>query len=377
MTASQNAAVTATQAALAIVGSIIASALITILIYFLIIRHKTKAKRRSHGEPAASPGYSADAKFPVSDQVGTTVAGSQSAYNTAKIDPGSDSRGSLSLFPKSTPGDNPRDADVRTTSVAWNPSKPPKAPTLGSWLKVQDGVSPFGPIKLPTDSKSPSPLGGQLKSPLRSVNQPRSPNTRSSLSIGEPTLPLLTQNKAVVASVPRSPPRYVPTRKPVSLEKIGSPPKEAYADEKYRESKASVWTDEIPDTGTSPPIQSVPKRKQPVSVTRGYEMKIPSPQNPVRTTAEWLESIQNRASPTASQRSSKTSRPSFGLPRNPRMGGGGGLPSRPGINKETKSVQGELGYVQGLNRFLPGTRASSLSRSGSDQSNDAGVGKAI
>ena len=310
----------------------------------------------------------------MSDQVGTTVSGSQPAYNAAKIDPGSDSRGSFSLFPKSTPGDNPRDADIRTTSVAWNPSKPPKAPTLGSWLKVQDGVSPFGPINLPTDSKSPSPLGGQLKSPLRS-NQPRTPTTRSYLPTGEPTLPILNQNKAVVASVPRSPPRYLPTRKPVGPEEQRRPPNEASADEKYRESKISVWTDEIPDTGTSPPLQSAPKGKEPVSVTRAYEMKIPSPQNPVRTTAEWLESIQNTASPVASQRSSKISRPSFGLPRNPRMEGG--LPSRPGINREAKSVQGDLGYVQGLNRFLPDTRASSLSRSGSDQSNDRVVGKAI
>ena len=316
----------------------------------------------------------------MSDQVGTTIAGSQSAYNGAKNDPGSGSRGSFSLFPKSTPGDNPRDPDVRTTSVAWNPSKPPKAPTLGSWLKVQDGVSPFGPIKLPTDSKTPSPLGGQLKSPLRSMNQPRSPNPRSSLPTREPTLPILTENKATVAAVPKSPPRYLPARKLIRSEEPDSPPKEAYADEKYRESKASVWTDEIPDTGPSPPLQSAPKG--PVSVTRGYEMRIPSPQNPVRTTAEWLESIQTTASPPPSNRSSRNSRSSFGLPRNPRMGGGGSLPSRPGINREVKSVQGELGYVQGLNRFLPNGRASTLSRmgsgSGSDRSNDTpGVGKAI
>lgn len=383
VTASQNAAVTATQAALAIVGSIIASALITILIYFLIIQHKKKAKRQSKEDRMPSPEYTAESKFPVSDQVGTTIAGSQSAYNGTRNEPGSGSRASFSLFPKPTPGDNPRDADVKTTSVPWNPSKPPKAPTLGSWLKVQDGVSPFGPIKLPTDSKSPSPLGGQLKSPLRSSNQPRSPDIRSTLPIRrEPTLPNLAE-QATMAAVPKNPPRYVSVRKAVPPENPFVSPKNTYGDEKYRESRTSVWTDEVPDSGPSPPLQSPPK--QPVSVSKGYEMTIPSPKNPVRSTAEWLASIQNAPeAPPSLARNSRASRPSFGLPRNPRMagGGGGGLPSRPGPNKQVKSVQGELGYIQGLNRFLPDGRASTLSRmgsgSGSDKSAETpGVGKAI
>jgi len=60
------------------------------------------------------------------------------------------------------------------------------------------------------------------------------------------------------------------------------------------------------------------------------------------------------------------------------MGSGGGLPTRPGPDRQG-SIEGELGYVQGLNRFLPNGRASALSRMGSDKSTAStpGVGKAI
>jgi hypothetical protein len=42
-------------------------------------------------------------------------------------------------------------------------------------------------------------------------------------------------------------------------------------------------------------------------------------------------------------------------------------------------MEGELGYVQGLNRFLPSGRTSTLSRMGSEKSNAStpGVGKAM
>ncbi|KAH8672009.1 hypothetical protein BGZ60DRAFT_430441 [Tricladium varicosporioides] len=392
VSASQNAAVTATQAALAIVGSIIASALITILIYFLIAKHKKTVKRRSRNQKTRSPGFSSDEKFPISDQVGTTVAGS--AYQGTKKGPGSNSPVSLSQFPQ-TPGNitsTSQGSVVKTTSVPWNPSKPPRAPTLGSWLKVQDGVSPFGPINLPTDSKPNSPLGGQLKSPLRSPAPNPAPTTIKSPqnSMYQSTLPLRASNpppKTLTATVTTIKP--VINRQASNAQKPSQQPSQPAPQTLptqteipgYRESKASIWTDEVPDPSPSPPLQSPPphlknpgQQQQRSTITKNY-MSIPSPKNPVRTTAEWLESIKNAAEPPPSFRTStrnsaqtqtRNSRPTFGLPRNPRMGSG--LPSGPRVNRQVNSVEGEIGFVQGLNRFLPGSRASQLSRMGSDAS---------
>jgi hypothetical protein len=67
-----------------------------------------------------------------------------------------------------------------------------------------------------------------------------------------------------------------------------------------------------------------------------------------------------------------------------------GLPSRPGPSRQIRSMEADVGYVQGLNRFLPeGQRGSMLSRMGSNGSanastpggrsvmNTPGVGKAL
>jgi hypothetical protein len=207
VTASQTAAVTATQAALAIVGSIIASTLITILIYFLIIRHKKLAKKRSNVQRSprdGAGGYSSDPKFPVSDEVGTTIAASQSSNydGTARGAP-SGNRASFSLFPKSSSIEKSSSSAVKTTSVPWNPSKPPRAPTLGSWLKVQE-VSPFGPINLPINDKAKSPLGGQLKSPLRSMNMPKPSVFNTDLLLRSPKIPVMTGANPTIISVKRS-----------------------------------------------------------------------------------------------------------------------------------------------------------------------------
>ncbi|KAF4632074.1 hypothetical protein G7Y89_g6056 [Cudoniella acicularis] len=390
VTASQTAAVTATQAALAIVGSIIASALITILIYFCIAKHKKKVRRRSREQ--RSPGFSTDTKFPISDQVGTTVAGSQSAYQGARNEPGSGSPVSLSQFPN-TPGNitsTSRGSFVKSTSVPWNPNKPPKAPTLGSWLKVQDGVSPFGPIQLPTDLKTNSPLGGQLKSPLRSPIplQPRSPPVfKSSIPARTSNSSLVSQSKPPTAkaisikNLASSPPMRKPVLNEPKPEPVSQPqpppPPTQIPQYQYRESKASVWTDDVPDPSPSPPLQTPPKQPNvtSITITPGYNMLIPSPRNPVRTTAEWLESIKNAADPPPSFRISQrdsTSEPkqilksNFGLPRTPKMGNTLGLPKGPGQHRQVQSLEGELGFVQGLNRFLPGNRSSSISSNRND-----------
>ena len=372
VTASQTQAVTATQAAIAIVGSIIASTLITILIYFLIIRHKKKAKRRSRGKRSRSPGYSSDPKFPVSDQIGTKIAASQSNHTLAAPQTANSSQ-VASLFPKPSTGNDslkPPASDIKTSTVPWNPANPPKAPSLGSWLKLQDGVSPFGPINLPTDVDAKSPLGGQLKSPHRTIHKVPSPRKfTSKLPLRSPTIPVLIESKPAVVDIP--PKRNPTVRKPLSPP--SKPESLLHQDPTSRESKASVWTDEVPDDGPSPTLQSPPRApKEPASVTRGYTMQLPSPKNP-RSTAEWLA---ERAMNRDSANTVESQRPSFGfgLPRNPR--GSKGVPSRLGPQRQVESMQGEVGYVQGLNRFLDPNRESTLSRMGSDMITP-GVGKAM
>lgn len=447
--ASQNAAVTATQAALAIVGSIIASALITILIFFLVARHK-KAVKRKRGDASMGNVYFSESKFPISEQVATTAVPSQGAYTSNRdLDPMSGSQVTFSLFPKTgdekpTTAESRKNEDLRrsivkSTTVPWNPNKPPKAPTLGSWLKLQDGVSPFGPIKLPLDDeKTPSPLGGQLKSPM-TTKPPPSPRMSSGIPIPvrspglapnrSPKLPVFMNESSskngktsTITAVPKS-----PLTLPVSAASPRKPdtlPQHSVPGQQYRESKASVWTDDIPDDIPSPPLQSPPPElkgkgsvdRRPInSMQKVTNMEIPPPVNSIRNTAEWfaerarLDLNNQRDSKdyqskfgnqsSAYGASMKNNRPSFGLPRGPRLGGGGvGLPSRPGPKRQLSGMEAEVGYVQGLSRFLgpdgrplveSGQRGSMLSRMGSDRSANAstpggksvastpGVGKAM
>ncbi|RDL30154.1 uncharacterized protein BP5553_10432 [Venustampulla echinocandica] len=364
VSASQSAAVTATQAALAIVGSIIASTLITILIYFLIIRHKKLVKRRSRDEnKSLSPRFPSDPKFPTSAEIATTAAPSQSAYNVTRKSQRINSEASLSDFPNT-----PRRGDVKTTSLAWNPTQPPKPPTLGSWLRVQDGVSPFGSIKLPTDSESKSPLGGQIKSPLRSFDPPQSPKQERSTLFNNPN-PNISQSGTIPAAKQLI--KSFLTRKPLSPENSDSIPKQPPPENptRYRESTASVWTDEIPNQTPSPPLRTPPPELRTATVAQGYNMQLPASRNPVRTTAEWLESIQEASASNQTQRNSivsRSSRGAFGLPRNPKPG----LQSRFSSNQgKARSIEWEIGFVQGLDRFLPGDRTS---RIGSDNSTPGG-----
>jgi flagellar biosynthesis/type III secretory pathway protein FliH len=360
--ASQTQAVTATQAALAIVGSIIASALITILIYFFIARHKKKAKQRSRVQPSPTSAYPSNPKFPVSDQVGTTIAASQSDYSTAAVPNSND----FSAKPTTSKDSNNGIPTIKTSTVSWNPANPPKAPRLTSWLKLQDGVSPFGPITLPTDVNAASPLGGQLKSPHQTIDRAPSLRFKTNPPLRSPAIPVLMEYKPPV-SVVNIPPKRNPTiRKPMNPPSKPETPPVDY--KSYRESKASVWTDEVPDDGPSPALQSPPRApKEPATVTGGYGMKLPSPKNP-RSTAEWLA---ERAVNRDSSNTVTSQRPSYGigLPRNPRA-------SR--APQRAQSMQGEIGEVQGLNRFLDPNRGSTISRaeSGSSQST-IGVGKAV
>ena len=440
--ASQTAAVTATQAALAIVGSIIASTLITILIYFLIIRHKQTAKGRSRNQRSPEPGpraspYSRDPKFPISEQVGTTIAASQFNYNETEHDPVTGSHATFSQFQKEMAGE--KSADLRqsitkTTSVVWDPTRPPRAPTLGSWLKYQGGVSPFGPINLPTDIKTPSPLGGQLKSPLRSIptsDPTAQPEHDSHLTSAmpahtrSPDFPSYGGSKSTITVVPATHnmipvPHNLPKKKDVAGSSPARNPVAAaqyyLPAQAYRESKASIWTDDVAISSPSPPLQSPPPelRNEKVkpraamgsaSVTGGYSMRVSPPENPVRNTAEWLAAREGQKAHEESRNSSKyryqsrtSDQPSYtnvnnrsnsGLPQNPRTGSG--LPRKSGLSRHATSMEAEVGYVEGLSRFLGdgvdniGLGESGLSRSDTPDNNSnglssrvsTGVGKAL
>jgi hypothetical protein len=286
-----------------------------------------------------------------------------------------------------------RDSVVKTTVVPWNPLKPPKAPTLREWLKVQDGVSPFGPISLPTDTKDRAPLGGQLKSPLRSVDTkaPKSFGMISKIPVAtqSPSFPSYIGNKTTITTIPKS--SLTRPKQPDAL------PQHSIPGPSYRESNESVWTDDIPYQTPSPALHSSPKPKRlrgtpaPASVNKGYEMTIPSPKAAVRTTAEWLAAREDdkvRDSQASFPESSayiananigvgikggKPWKPSMGLPNNPRISSG---LARLG----QKIVRSSEVDMRGLNKFLaPGDRASQISKSdGGDRSQRASaVGKAL
>lgn len=179
----------------------------------------------------------------------------------------------------------------------------------------------------------------------------------------------------------------------------------------YRESKASVWTDDIPDSANKPTSTFVPS---PPTTARGEGnvMEIPQTRGPVRTTAEWLDSIRDAAaanqdtSDLVSSGVTNSTRGTIvgGLPSNPRMGGG--LPGNPRdrmaavvkTNQQIQSMEGELDCVKGLEeRFGDGnvnanggvktqgsvrSRASSINMRGRASNglrvvNTPGVGRAM
>jgi len=326
--------------------------LITILIYFLIHRHKEKAKRKSRSKITTdqkSPdtarafenvrGFSRDSKFPVSDQQAPTIAESQSG--AAGGVPRASSSNSFSLFPKVA--DTSNQVTIKETTVPWNPSDPPKPPSLGSWLKVQNNVSPFGPIRLPSDEKSPSPLGGQLKSPLRSKTSkapsPQAPRFVAHLTAREVRIPKLGFR------VPMSPPIVkrgdTIDRKQLSPE-IPESPSEKDIYSKQRESKASVWTDDVV-IDQSPYVPAAIRQVEP------NPMQLPITNKPVRTTAEWLKDQQLEPrndpvgnsvfqDPLSPRQQALNNRPSFpmAVPKNSNFRGG--LPNGPKSQKNNKAL---------------------------------------
>jgi hypothetical protein len=127
-------------------------------------------------------------------------------------------------------------------------------------------------------------------------------------------------------------------------------------------------------------------------------MEIPTPQNLVRNTAEWLAAREDQTASESNSisdpwrpnaipsRLSNNRSSNTGLPSGPKSGFGFGLPKRPGPTRlKSMDIEPEAESVRGLNRFLGDEKRGSnltLSRNGSQLSRansvqTPGVGKAL
>jgi hypothetical protein len=199
----QGAAVSVTQAALAIVGAIVGSSLLTIVAFVMVLRYKRrKLVRRSlaagrGGGSIGYPGlqesssgvgggyergdYSVDIKEPEpavqTQRVGfATAIGANRASFHLKTPP----KGKYSVFPKNREGAGRQQGDVeagsptseyslenekeKAQSEAARQSRLDSPPSLDKWLRAGTDVSPFGTLNVIT--------GGQTKKQIRGKNWP-------------------------------------------------------------------------------------------------------------------------------------------------------------------------------------------------------------
>lgn len=369
--------VTDTQLALAIVGSIIASSLITILAHFIILQHKKLSRATRPISPGDGTDSIDDLKFPLSSGVTTTIETSNSAYAARKNNHPSTPHGAFSLLPKSLFGENKatgkEKVSVGNTATPTDPTNMPRSPSLRSWLRLQN-VSPFGPIQLPTNQGSEGPLGGQLKSPLR-----RSPPPRFILDVSvDKTIPA-----DILSPVSTSVSKNDPTsRQLVDPKAIDRGSKLPSTSQSYRESKAGEWTDAITDIGSAM-LPSSPKA--PAESAAGAQrnmMRIPSPDRPIRNTADWLmdHATFRSFSPDMNSRDISQSDDSQG---NLKLNMSGGLPTNPrgsnlAFRPRPRPNLPDDG-AQASNRFLDPKGKNKINANDGDktQPNTPGVGKAI
>lgn len=350
--------VTSTQLALAIVGSIIASSLITIIVHLIFLRHKKLARLARSNALGKGADSIEDLKFPSSGQARTTIEASQSAYKPERQEKSSNPRVTFSLFPMPSPLNSPVEKQPALSTNAHGAADAQKSPSLRSWLRYQNNISPFGPIQFPTDQGSDGPLGGQLKSPLQGP-----PPSRFNMDV--------VSDKPAARLASRVNPPSRPLVSPKTVDGIFKP---SSVDPSYRESKASQWTDAITDDGTTmpPPSPNMP--------TRGESMQIPTPNKPIRNTAEWLMDRANfRAdSPGLNSRSSKLSidgrsfsRPSItgGLPNNPRKGIAARMKLRPSVESDREQSSNGLLDPKGKGKARENRNETNL--------HTPGVGKAM
>ncbi|KAI9640142.1 hypothetical protein NHQ30_011544 [Ciborinia camelliae] len=273
----QNSAITATQAALAIIGSIIASTLLTILVFWCIIRYrKMKFEQQRTEIITRQDDYSTDEKQAVPRMTGDGGGNLRKDIYEAQRQKWTSTASSLGSYDSNTK--TIRDGEIgparkptmKETYLAWNPKDPTKAPTLKSWLQheVKGAVSPFasGAIKSPTSGNDDEerPLGRQLKSPLNMV-------------------PIRIPKIAVFYSLPASNPT-TPNRKqiisPRKDQDIDTEPRDEIRDRvesTANTGEESGWTDDMQSTITP--------EESPL-LLQGFKMLFPKSEQPGCNTTE-------------------------------------------------------------------------------------------
>ena len=209
--------VTPAQIALAVIGTIIASLLFSLLGYFIL--HKCRRRRDA-------------------DQLARRrISWRSNSFNHPST------------------AHKHSNSDSSTEKVEHAQKMPPSMAQRGSmllarplpWLKTHKPLSPFGSIRLSvSQSDGTFPLGGQLKSPLTSVH-PRIPDLKAPL----PAVPQFQQSRTPSPhqTLPPQPTRPAPQpRSPVSVIPIATP------------TTSTADTAEVPEPSNRP-FQAYPKLK--------------------------------------------------------------------------------------------------------------------
>jgi len=181
----QGAAVSVTQAALAIVGAIIGSSLLTIAAFVLVLRYKRRRRDRRSLRAAARgigyPGlqgsstglgdgyekdsYAVDIKEP-EPAVQTQRVGFASAIgaNRASFHLKTPPKGKYSVFPRNRGERKDEEAGSPTSEYsvetkAQRQSKMDSPPSLDKWLRTGTDVSPFGTLNVVTGGQAKQEMG--------------------------------------------------------------------------------------------------------------------------------------------------------------------------------------------------------------------------
>ncbi|KAB8301673.1 hypothetical protein EYC80_003507 [Monilinia laxa] len=362
---SQNVAITATQAALAIVGSIIASTLLTMLVFGCIISYrKKKSEQKKNDRNTIQDDSHLDDTPPIARLRGSEGFHAGKDIFEPEFKEKTSSASSLTPCASYTKAmqegqtGHRNEPKTKETYLAWNPRDPPKAPRLKSWLqfRVKDGVSPSSngdPLSLPKSGNSDkkTPLGGQLKSP------------HSMILMRSPEIPILDSPPDIKSTTLNRDQIILPQNHeetdPESKDKIQDRDRLS-----ANTRKEILWTDEMRST--------IAREESPLQ-PQSLELVFPEHEQPVRNTEEWFLEQQKQQqqqqkdrlkTPTQSQNFLRDSLlKDINSPSTARASKFNGLPKTPklGVSVSIKSMKGEVHYVnsvKGVKRAVYGLQSS-------------------
>ncbi|KAG4025334.1 hypothetical protein MFRU_060g00100 [Monilinia fructicola] len=358
---SQNVAITETQVALAIVGSIIASTLLTMLVLGCIIRYRKEYEQQKTGRNAIQDDSNVDEKPPIERLKGSEGLHARKDMfgpDLKKTDP---LAASLTPYNSHIKGMHERqghknELTTKETYLTWNPKDPPKAPRLRSWLqlRVKNGIPPSSndPVNPPTSGNSDEkrPLGGQLKSPhsMILVRSPKSPILGSPLDIKPTTL---NRNQIIL---------------PQNHDETDSDLKEG-VQERYQftanTGKESLWTDDMRST--------IAPEKSPLQ-PQSLEVVFSEHEQHVRNTEGWFLEQQEQQRQENDRLKPSTQGQNFlresllkeiDSPSTVRASRFIGSPKTPklGVSVSIRSIKGEVHYVEsvkGVKNSVHGSQSS-------------------